>query len=97
MRSKICVQQKHCHVAANAVALACDTGERFDHSLAKAGLKRIQLQHIRPCREVRVASASKDIPLYLNVGGRVVPDVVSIPPNEVFGMLDGPGMSGLHG
>jgi len=41
------VQQKHGHIATDAIALSRNTGDSFDHCLPKSGLKRIELQHIR--------------------------------------------------
>src|SRR5271165_7010058 len=87
-----CVQQQHRHVAANAIALAGNTGKRFNRGPAKPGLKRIQLQHILPRRKVGVSSAGADCSLYLNVGLGLIPGVVSIPPYEVLRTLDDPGM-----
>src|SRR5271170_2207144 len=43
------VQQKHSHVAADTITLSRDTGDGLYHCLPKPGLKRIELQYIRPC------------------------------------------------
>ena len=53
-------------------------------------LKRIQLQYIRPSREVRVTSAGTYGSSYLKVGCWVVPGVVGVPSNEVLRMFGDP-------
>src|SRR5271157_1992333 len=72
------VQEKHGHVAADAITLSCNTGDGFNHCEPKPRLKRVVLQNIRPCREVRVSSAGEDASMYLNVGCRFVPDILNI-------------------
>src|SRR5580692_1994521 len=57
------VEQKHGHVATDAITLSRDTGDGFNHCLPKPRLKRVELQNIRPCGEVRVSSAGTDTPL----------------------------------
>src|SRR5208282_4740305 len=42
------VQQKHGHVATDAITLRGNTGDGCDYCLPKPGLKRIKLQNIRP-------------------------------------------------
>src|SRR5262249_55920428 len=42
------IEQQHRHVAANTVALAGDTQNRFEDGATKLGLESIQLQHILP-------------------------------------------------
>ena len=60
VRSKIVVQQEHRHVAADAVALPGDLRERLDHRLPKARLEGVELEHVGPCREVRIAAAGEN-------------------------------------
>ena len=84
------VQQKHGHVATDSIAQGRNAGERFNHCLSKSRLKRIQLQHIWPCREVRVPSAGKEAPWYFNVGCRVVSGVLGVRAKEVVNVLVDP-------
>ena len=81
------VQQQHRHVAANAVALSGNVGQGFDHRLAQAGLKGIQLQDVRPGRKVGIASAGQKVIVYLNVGPGRVLRVPAASVNEVVEML----------
>src|ERR1035437_8076004 len=84
------VQKKHRHVAADAIALARDTENLFPCCLPKSRLKSIQLQYIRPSREVRITSASTYGSSHLKVGCWVVPGVVGVPSNEVLRMFGDP-------
>src|SRR5262245_25846096 len=55
------IEQQHRHVAANAVALACDTQNGFEDGTTKLGLEGIQLQHVLPGRKIRIASACENM------------------------------------
>src|SRR5687767_12590997 len=50
------VQEKHRHIAANAVTLAGDVHNCFNCGLTESGIEGIQLQHIAPWREVRISA-----------------------------------------
>ena len=84
------VQQKHGHVATDAITLSRDTGDSLDHCLPKSGLKRIELQNIRPSREVGATAAGEDISLYHNVGCRLVSSIIGISANEILGVFGDP-------
>ena len=84
------VQQKHRHVATDTIALSRNAGDGFNGCLPKPRLKRVELQHIGLCGEVRIPSAGADVPLHLNVGRRVISGILGIPTNEVLGVLDDP-------
>ena len=55
------VHEKHGHIAADAVALAGHIRKGFNHCLPEARLKGVQLQNIRPGREVGVSAAGKHL------------------------------------
>src|SRR5271169_2444921 len=84
------IQEKHGHVATHAITLRRNTGDGFNHCLPKPRLKCVELQNIRPCREIRVSSAGENASMHLNVGCRFVPVILNIPVNEVLGMLGDP-------
>ncbi len=84
------IQKKHRHVTADAIALARDAENRFPCCLPKSRLESIQLQYIRPSREIRVTSTSTYGSSYLKVGCWVVPGVVGVPSNEVLRMFGDP-------
>ena len=69
------IEQQHCHVATHAVALAGNVRQRFHDRLPKPGIEDVELQHIRPCREVGVPPAGEDRSRYLNVGCGIVAEV----------------------
>ncbi len=65
---------------------------RVDHCLPERGLKGVELENIRPCREVWVPAAGEHLAFHLDEGGRGVAHVVSTPLNEVLGMIADPGI-----
>jgi hypothetical protein len=86
------VQDEHGHVAADAITLGRNTGDGFNRCLPQPGLKHVELQNVRPGREIRVPSAGANVSLYLKVGCWVVPRILSIPANEILGALGDPGV-----
>src|SRR5262245_9717399 len=55
------IEQQHRHVAANTVALARDTQNRFENGATKLRLESIQLQHILPGWKIRIASTCENM------------------------------------
>src|SRR5579862_856766 len=60
--------------------------------MAKPRLKRIQLENIWPCREIRVTSAGADVSFHGNKGCRIVPGILYCPANKVLGVFGDPGV-----
>ncbi len=86
------VQQQHRHVAADTIALFGDVRNSSHCRFPKPWLKRIHLQDILPSREVRISPTRKNTFSYHGVRNGIVPDIVKIPSNKVFGMLADPRM-----
>ena len=49
-------QDKHGHIAAYAVALPCDLQELADHRFLHGRVAVVELQGVRPAREIRIAA-----------------------------------------
>ena len=90
------VQHEHGHVAPNAVALFGNLRDRLDRRLPERGLKGVELEHIRPRREVRVPAAGEHLSAQLDEGPRIAASILSAPLNEVLGMIAGPGVVRRH-
>ena len=60
------IYKKHGHVTANAVTLACNVLQGFLYRITESRVKGIELKHVRPCREIGVLPAGKDLPFDLN-------------------------------
>ena len=90
------VQHEHGHVAADAVALSGDLRDRLDHRLPEPRLKGVELEHIGPRREVGIPAAGEHLSSRLDEGRRIVPRIVGVPLNEVFGMFADPGVVRRH-
>ena len=86
------VQHEHGHVAAYAVALPGDIGDRLDHRLPEPRLKGVELENIGPRREEGVPAAGKHLSSRLNERSRIVLRFVSVPLNEVFRVIADPGV-----
>ena len=52
-------QDKHGHIAAHAVALPCDLQELADHRFLRGRVAVVELQGVRPAREIRIAAVSQ--------------------------------------
>ena len=94
VRSKIAIQQEHCHVAPDTVTLFGDFRDRLDHRLPEPRLKSVELEYIRPSWEVGIPSASENCPASLMKGCGLVSRVVFDSPDEVFRMLEDPRVVG---
>ena len=90
------VQHEHRHVAPNPVTLLGNLRDRLDHRLPEPRLKGVELEHIRPRREVGIPAKGKHLFSDLNEGRRIVLRIVGIPLNEVIGMIDDPGVVRRH-
>ena len=90
------VQHEHGHVAPDAVALFGDLRDRLDHRLPEPGMKGVELEHIRPRREVRVPAAGEHLPAKLDEGPRIAASILSAPLNEVLRMIADPGIVRRH-
>jgi len=53
--------EEHGHVTAHAVALAGDLAKRLDGGAPQPRVECVELQHVLPRREVRIAPARKDL------------------------------------
>src|SRR4029450_809457 len=62
---------QHRHIATDTVALLGNLAERLDHNSAQGRSKGVQLNDIRPCREVRISAIGQDMTVNLNKGLRV--------------------------
>ena len=90
------VQHEHGHVAADAVALFGNLRDRLDHRLPEPGLKGVELEHIRPRREVRVPAAGEHLPPNSMKDAGSFFSILSAPLNEVLGMIADPGVVRRH-
>ena len=86
------VQHEHRHVAADTVTLSGDLRDRLDHRLPESRLKGVELEHIRPRREVGIPAAGEHRSSRLDERRRIVPRIVGVPLNEVFRVIADPGM-----
>jgi len=66
------VQEKHRHVAANAVTLPGDVGNGFNRRPTQSWMEGIQLQYISPRREVWISATGKYVSVYLDEGIGIV-------------------------
>ena len=62
VRGEHVVEHQHRHVATDAVGLVADVDERVDRRLREGRGERVELGHVGPRREVRVAAAGDDAP-----------------------------------
>ena len=88
------VEEEHRHVAAHAVAPTGDVGERRHDRLAEARAEGVQLQHVAPRREVRVAAVGEEPAGCLEPGAGLALAVGGGAVHEVVGLCDDPGMVG---
>ncbi len=88
------VQHQHGHVAAHAVALVEDPDERGGRRAAESRRERVELDHVGPGGEVRVAPAGEDPLADTHERSRIAFEVVVAPGHEVVGMLEGPRVIG---
>ena len=93
-------QHEHGHVAAHAVALPGDAQQFPDHRLLKRRIGVVELQRVRPAREVRVAPVRED-PVARGAGDprevrRRQGEVLLRAADEVLGVLVDPGMVQGH-
>ena len=59
-------------------------------------MKGVELEHIRPRREVRVPAAGEHLPAKLDEGPRIAASILSAPLNEVLRMIADPGIVRRH-
>src|SRR5215471_15669056 len=52
------IEEQHCHIAADTVALSGDVEHRLDRGVPEPWLECVELQHVGPCGKVGVPSAS---------------------------------------
>src|SRR5215469_17390169 len=92
------VQDKHGHVAADAVAVIRDFAEFADERGARGGFEVIELENVAPGREVRVAAVSEENGFggcFLEKkGGRILAKIFLRASNEIFGVRRNPGVVG---
>src|SRR4029453_14890158 len=62
------IHDQHRHIATDTVALLGNLAERLDHHTAQGWSEGVELNDIRPCREVRISAISQDMTVNLNKG-----------------------------
>ena len=55
------IQEKHCHVASHSISLPSNVGQRFNGSVTQALVEGVELQDIRPGREIWIPSARENV------------------------------------
>ena len=88
------VEHEHGHVAAHAVTALGDGVDGLGRRRPHGGQRGVELHHLGPGGEVRIAAAGEHPARGLDVGRRVVPEVVLGPGDQVLGVLRHPGVVG---
>jgi hypothetical protein len=86
--------QQHGHVAAHAVRLVGDRGEGVDGRRAQLVAEGVELDDVRPGREVGVAASGEDLAAGLQEGGGVAGQVVGGALDQAAGAFGQPGVVG---
>ena len=88
------VHHQHRHVAPHAVALVGDGRDGVGGGAPEIGRERVQLDDVRPRREVRVAAVGEHAIPDADEGRGVAREVLVIALHEVLGVRRGPRMVG---
>ena len=90
------IHDQHRHIATDTVALLGNLAERLDHNSAQGRSKGVQLNDIRPCREVRISAIGQDMTVNLNKGLSVRSQLVGRAGHEQLRLARCPRMIRSH-
>src|SRR5215207_5496834 len=90
------IHDQHRHIATDTVALLGNLAERLDHNSAQGWSEGVQLNHIRPRREVRISAIGHDTTVNLNKGLWVRLQLVGRAGHEQLRLARGPWMIRSH-
>src|ERR1700757_2744883 len=86
------VQEQHCHVTANAIALLGNARYGFNHRSSETRLKGVQLENVWPRGKIGILTTRINRPTQPEVRRWVVLCILSITSDEILWMFRNPGM-----